>query len=324
MRNIFESMLKTNLSAAKMISLKIVGDAAMDAAFSDPTLMKRLTVTEAMTLAASVTDDTTLHGKLMRELAFGMNMSTVDKVLEIMDQAGVFQVKDEDLKEEMVREFWKKTGFISTDPNSTVKFNKAAKTSATTVLPKNAIKKNNVSAKTEVVIPLPTAEDIAAKEEVSKVEAAAVAKSTTIRADEVVCPVCKRNTKVKKMRVFKPPFPAMATEEMKLYIDAQICAQCNSTFVDQNKRDEKAHRAQVEADRKIEEKTNKIAELTAQKNELQERADRMAKTANATKDPDVKKVLEADVIKTKNNVAAINNNITSLTNDINKIKKYGR
>jgi len=50
----------------------------------------------------------------------------------------------------------------------------------------------------------------------------------------------------------------------------------------------------------------------------------MAKTANATKDPDVKKVLEADVIKTKNNVAAINNNITSLTNDINKIKKYGR
>ena len=324
MRHIFKKMLDTNLSAARVVSMKLAGDAALKTISSNPSLVSNLSMTAAMTTAASITDEETLHGKLMRELAFGMAMATVDKVLETVDQNGVFQVSNEDIAVELDREFWKKTGFVPRDPNSTIKFNRAAKTSAATVLPKNAInKKNNTAVKVEVKIPLPTAEDIAAKEEVANVTATANAKIPTVRVNEVVCPMCGRNTRVKKMREFKPPFPDLATPEMKEYIGTKICTQCNSTLVDQNKRDEKNHRAQMEANRRIDEKVNKIAELTAQKNELMERADKMTKTAAATQDADVKRVLEADVIKTKNNVAAINNNINTLNAEINKIKKYG-
>ena len=223
-----------NTSAASLVVSKLLGKAAINAIFENPTVKEGLLLTGAMLGVASTADEKRAHGKVLNELAFGMAVHTADEVLRACEEAEVFTNKD-------VKYAAADSDVVFTSPQLLNLINTAKSESkegerlfclaAPAVIPAtpaeapNAVKKSETKAtpdKAKVISP----EEVSVKLDLSKVVVSVPKADEKI---ELVCAICgQKLTKQKEMKPFVAPNDGLDSEDEIKYNGSYLCAKHHS------------------------------------------------------------------------------------------------
>ena len=222
-----------NTSAASLVVSKLLGKAAINAIFENPTVKESLLLTGAMMGVASTADETKAHGKVLNELAFGMVVHTADEVLRACEEAEVFT--DKDVKyaasdSDAVFTSPQLMNLISTAKSESKEGERLFCLASPTVIPApaaapNAVKKAEDKAtpdKAKVITP----EEVSVKLDLSKVVVSAPKADEKI---ELVCAICgQKLTKQKEMKPFVAPNDGLDSEDEIKYNGSYLCAKHHS------------------------------------------------------------------------------------------------
>lgn len=335
---IFVQMLNATLSATEMVLAEKTGKLALDLLLQSPTTLEKIEAAQALTALASTTDGTTLHGKMAREIAFGCNLSAFNDAMNIFDAGGVMQVKysAEAIREaelqgefpglanvDVITKSFKQMEAAATEGTGAnqLRFNTTSVATNAQPLPANAKPKATAAAPAKAADPIAeaVAETVDVKADVTMPSAEVLPPAATVTSDKFVCPVCQRQTKNKKGRVFRAPNPDVATDSMKAVEGKVICAQCAQNLKDMNMRDAKEikerERRQAQAEQKIEELTKLEAEIAADNETIKNTEAQMSLLTM----PEAQAMLKDNVDKLRNNTITKSVKATRLREEIAKL-----
>lgn len=270
----FATVLASNNSAVKLNAAKILGGAALKAVFDNPTVRDSVLVAGSMLSIAGLSDEETAHGKLLRDVAFGMSLHAADEVLRKCDEEGAWEAEATpttfgDTKA-VITEVFKSEALKSVlgDDTKPVRFSKQNQTkSVAQVEPKNA-KANTVEE------PKPMVKVISGPEVANKIDLVPV-KPTEVTKEDLFCayPGCGiKLVKAKDRKQYHAPQDEYATEQMKTLDGSYVCKIHQKALKDSYDKNKAAARREQERETKragyVEELTNLTAEMAEENKAL--------------------------------------------------------